>query len=91
MAEDMTKTIRDAVEANRVVLGKEDAVNKLKLGKLDAIVVAANCPENVRTEIEHNAKVSGTKVLVFDGKSSDLGALCRKPFTVIVAGITKSK
>lgn len=91
MTEDITKTIKDAVESNRVVLGKEDATNKLKLGKLDAIVVASNCPENFRNEIAHSAKVVGTKVLEYNGKSSDLGALCRKPFTVVVAGITKSK
>lgn len=91
MAEDVTRMVRDAVESNRIVLGTESAANKLKLGKLEAVVVASNCPENVRNDLEHNAKVSGTKVLSFDGKSSDLGALCRKPFTVIVAGITKSK
>jgi ribosomal protein L30E len=41
-------------------------------------------PEKIRKEIEHNAKIAGIKVEIFDKSSKELGVLCGKPYPVSV-------
>ena len=61
------------------------ALSKLgnaKLGKAKLFIVAANCPTNVREDIEYYGKFSGIPVIFYNGTSIDLGAACGKPFMV---------
>ncbi len=79
---DIDKAISTAVKTGKVVLGAESAVKNAQTGKAKVIVVSANCPSEIRSDIEYYAGLSGVKVMVYDGTSIDLGMTCKKPFTV---------
>jgi ribosomal protein L30E len=36
----------------------------------------------MKKEIEHNAKLSKTKIEVFEGTSKELGVICKKQFPI---------
>ncbi len=76
------KELRDALKENKVVIGSKATTKHLKLGNVKIIVLANNCPENTRNDIEHYAKSSGTEVKNFDGTAKQLGVFCGKPFAV---------
>ena len=81
MAE-LAKAIGMAVRTGKVLLGSKSAVKAAKLGKAKLIIVAENCPEDVRKDIDYYARLSGIPVLEFKGSSYDLGLVCGKPFMV---------
>jgi len=79
---DVDKAIGTAVKTGKVVLGANNAIKNAQAGKAKLIVVSANCPAEVRGDIEYYGKLSGVNVVVYNGTSIDLGMACKKPFMV---------
>lgn len=79
---DVDKAIGTAVKTGKVVFGAESAVKNAQTGKARLIVISANCPAEVRGDVEYYSKLSGVNVVVYKGTSIDLGMACKKPFVV---------
>ena len=46
------------------------------------MIIAENCPDDIREDVEHYSKLSDIPVYNYEGTSVDLGSVCGKPFTV---------
>jgi len=79
---DVDKAINTAVKTGKVILGAESAIKNAQTGKAKLIVISANCPAEIRNDIEYYSGLSGLNVLVYKGTSIDLGMACKKPFVV---------
>jgi large subunit ribosomal protein L30e len=84
---DIDKAIAAAVKTGKVSLGADSAIQNAKTGKAKMIVIATNCPKNVREDIEHYCKLSDVPFMIFKGSSIDLAAVCGKPFMVSALSI----
>jgi len=71
-----------AVKTGKVLFGAKSALKNAKTGKARLIIVASNCPPETRQDLEYYCKLSGIPLIVYDGTSLELGAVCGKPFTV---------
>jgi len=87
----VSKEIKDAIKSEKLIIGSRTVFKNLKSGMLESVVHASNYPDGVRKDLNHYSKVSGVKVEEFDGNSVQLGELCGKPFSILIAGIKKSK
>jgi large subunit ribosomal protein L30e len=76
------KELRDALKENKVIIGSKKTIKYLKLGNVKLIILANNCPENIKKDIEHYAKLSEVKIENFDGTAKQLGIFCGKPFAI---------
>ena len=79
---DIDRGIRVAVDTGTVTLGSDKSVQALKLGKGKLVIIANNCPEEVREDVMYYSKLSEVPVYTYEGSSVDLGSVCGKPFTV---------
>ncbi|MBI3587922.1 50S ribosomal protein L30e [Candidatus Micrarchaeota archaeon] len=79
---DVSRSIRLAVDSGRVVLGSQKAVTLVKSGGCKLLVLSQNAPADLSRDITHYAKMSGIPLIVYEGTSIELGAVCGKPFTV---------
>lgn len=79
---DVDRGIRVAVDTGTVTLGSDKSVQTLKLGKGKLVIIAENCPEEIREDVMYYSKLSDIPVYTYDGSSVDLGSVCGKPFTV---------
>lgn len=84
---DVEKVVRNAIESKKAIIGSDRALGALKQGELSAIVVASNCPKDVEAKIAHYAAITKSEVHKFPGTSTELGAICRKPFSVLLLGV----
>jgi large subunit ribosomal protein L30e len=84
---DISKAIATAVRTGKVLFGVNNATKSAKTGKAKLFILAANCPTNIREDIEYYCNFSGLPVISHSGTSIDLGAACGKPFTVSVITI----
>lgn len=87
---DVNKTIFAAVKTGKVALGSEQAIEAVRTGKAKLIIIASNCPSDVREKIEHYAKLSRIPTYIYSSSSLDLGITCRKPFTVTAMAIREA-
>ncbi len=81
------RELLNALKTGRIVLGTRKTLKLLKLGRVKAVVVAANARPDVKQEILYYAKLGGIPVYIYPGTSVELGAACGKPFTVMSLGI----
>lgn len=86
---DIAKIIKNAIDANKVTIGTDITLKQLNLGKIDTVILSANCPENTKRDIENSARHSSAKVYAFEGTSNDLGAIARRPHGIATLGIRK--
>ena len=81
--------LKTKLQDGKVVLGTENVVKRLRLGTVQKVFLARNCPSSVKQDILHYAKLSKIPVeeLWFDNE--ELGVFCKKSFFVSVLGIVK--
>jgi large subunit ribosomal protein L30e len=78
------RAIRDAVDTGEVMMGERETLRGLKNGECKLVIVASNCPPNIREDVEYLARISNTPVFEYKGSSVELGAVCGRPHVVAV-------
>lgn len=81
--------IKTALNEKKLVMGRNDVVRMLKMGSIESVFIADNCPPNLLQELEYYTKVSAVGLHKFKENSIMLGQLCGKPFNITVLGIKK--
>jgi large subunit ribosomal protein L30e len=84
---DLSNDIRLAVDSGKTVFGIKEATDSILTSTAKAVVVASSNKKDRINDIIHMAKISGVKVVVFEGNPMNLGVVCGKPFSVSVAAI----
>src|SRR3989304_8079786 len=79
---DVDKAIAAAVKTGKVSFGTNAAVQSAKNGKAKMIVLASNCPKDIKEDIEYYSKLSNIPILAYKGASMDLAEVCNKPFII---------
>jgi large subunit ribosomal protein L30e len=79
---DVDKAIATAVKTGKVSFGANSAIQSAKAGRAKLIILAANCPEAIREDLEYYCQLSNLSLITYKGSSLDLATLCSKPFTV---------
>jgi large subunit ribosomal protein L30e len=75
---DLDKSLRSVMRTGKVLVGTKQAIKASKRGVAKLVIVASNCPDEVKKEITD----SKVPVYEFPGLSVDLGPICGKPFIV---------
>ncbi len=80
--------LKKNIQEGNVIIGKDRVLKALKGGeKLSSVLLATNCPADVKADIEHYGKLVGVDVTVAEQDNEELGILCKKAFFVAVLGI----
>jgi ribosomal protein L30E len=81
--------IRKNLKSNKLIIGTEETVKALKLGRMAKVYLASNCNPAVRKDIEHYAKLGSTELVILDIPNDELGVACRKTFSISVLSMLK--
>lgn len=73
--------------ANKLILGTEETIKKLRAGKISKIFLASNCDETVRADIERACTLGNVPCSVLSQSNDEIGVLCKKPFAISVVGV----
>lgn len=87
---DVNRSINIAVKTGKVLFGRSNAVKTARIGKARLIIISANCPRDLREDLEYYCKLSTLPIFVYSGTSIDLGITCGKPFMVSALTIRDS-
>ncbi|MFQ6057177.1 MAG: 50S ribosomal protein L30e [Methanosarcinales archaeon] len=79
--------LKDALTKNNVIIGSKRTIKYLKTKNVKLVMIASNCPENIKNDINHYSKISKIKVEKFDGTAKQLGIFCGKPFPIATLAI----
>ena len=87
---DVDKAIATVVKTGKVSFGTNSALQNAKTGKAKMIVLAANCPKDIKEQVEYYGKISKVPVLMYKGASMDLAAVCNKLFIISALSIRET-
>jgi large subunit ribosomal protein L30e len=87
---DVDKAIATAVKTGKVSFGANTALQNAKTGKAKMIILAANCPKNIKEQVEYYGKLSKVPVMTYEGTSIDLAAVCNKLFIISALSIRET-
>ncbi len=80
---DLNRALKIAIRTGKVIIGSNRSIGAVNSGKAKLVIVAFNCPKQVRDAIEK------TDVLTFEYPESsvDLGSACGKPFSIAALAV----
>jgi len=81
--------IKKMLKAGSLIMGTERTMKSLKLGKLQKVLLSANCPQKVERDISYYAGLSGIELHKLDYHNDELGVICKKPFSISVLAVVK--
>ena len=81
------KELKIKVLDGKVILGRERVIKSLQSDKLSKILMASNCPDKIKEDIVHYAKLADVVVVNLEQDNEELGIVCKKNFFVSVIGI----
>jgi large subunit ribosomal protein L30e len=79
---DVNKAISTAAKTGKIQLGANSALKSARTKKAKLVIVASNCLQSIREDIEYYCGLANIPVSIYKGSSLDLGAVCGKPFEV---------
>lgn len=87
---DVNKALMSVVKTGKVSFGTNSALQSAKTGKAKMIVLASNCPKDIKEQIEHYCKISKVPVMTYKGTSIDLATVCNKLFIISALSIRET-
>ncbi len=87
---DVDKAIATAVKTGKVSFGANAALQNAKTGKAKMIILAANCPKDIKEQVEYYGKISKVPVITYKGASMDLAMVCNKLFIISALSIRET-
>ena len=87
---DVDKAIATAVKTGKVSFGVNAATQNAKTGKAKMIILASNCPQDIKDDVEYYCKLSKVPVMTYKGASMDLAEVCNKPFIISALSIRET-
>ncbi|HEX68725.1 MAG TPA: 50S ribosomal protein L30e, partial [Candidatus Bathyarchaeota archaeon] len=62
---DIDKAIATAVKTGKVAFGTKSAIHNAKTGRAKLLILASNCPSNVRSDLEYYCKLSNVPIITY--------------------------
>ncbi|MBN2420697.1 ribosomal L7Ae/L30e/S12e/Gadd45 family protein [Candidatus Woesearchaeota archaeon] len=81
--------LKKLIGNKKLIVGTDRTLKELKKGNIKSIFVASNCPENLKSEIETNARMEKSEISVLEINNEELGVVVKKPFAVSVVSLLK--
>lgn len=80
----MIENLQKALKEGKLIFGTKESLKAIKTGKAKEVFLAKNVKTEVKEEVEKYAKIEGLKVNILEKDNVELGALCKKPFSISV-------
>ncbi|MEE8358187.1 MAG: 50S ribosomal protein L30e [Candidatus Hydrothermarchaeales archaeon] len=81
------RAIRTVVDTGEVILGAKESIASVMDKKARLVLVAENCPKDLKDDLDHYANISNIYVYNFPRSSMEMGAVCGKPYVISMLSI----
>ncbi len=85
---DVNRALRSASQTGKITLGLNESLKDILSKKAKLVVVAANAPEAAVSQVQAAAEATKVPIYTYEGKNTELGPACGKPYSVAVLTVT---
>lgn len=81
------REIQKLDEENKLIIGTEETLKKLKQGKVSKVYLSSNVDKETEESIDYYCKVFNVEVQKLTQNNEEIGVMCRKPFNISVLSV----
>lgn len=85
---DVNRALRNATQTGTVSLGLNESLRHILDKKAKLVVLASNAPEAMVAQVQAAIEKAKVPVYQYQGKNTELGPACGKPYSVAVLAVT---
>ncbi len=74
----LERELKVALRTGKIVIGSKEVLKLIGVGKGKLVIIASNCPELIKEQIEYYTKLSGIPVYYAPYTSRELGEMCQR-------------
>ncbi len=78
----LDRELKVALKTGNVIFGSKEVLKLISLGKGKLVIVASNCPELVREQIEYYARLSNIPVYHASHTNMEIGEICQRRHSI---------
>lgn len=83
--------LRKLIANKALVIGADRTIKELKKGSLSKVILASNCAEDIKETMKQYCKLSKIPCEELKDIDTEVGVVCRKQYSISVAGVLKTK
>ena len=83
--------LRKLIASNSLVIGSDRTLKELKNGSLSRVFLASNCADGMKETVRRYCRLSNVPCEELKEDDSEIGVICKKQFSISVAGVLKAK
>jgi len=76
--------LKEAIKKGKIIVGTDSTLKALKNSEAKEVFLSVNCPDDLKNQIKRYCEISGAKLNELDQTNEELGATCKKPFSINV-------
>ena len=81
--------IRKHLATKKLVIGTDETLKNIRKGLITKVYLASNCPAELVKDLNRYSKISGFEIFETKVPNDELGAVCKKPFHIVLLGVMK--
>lgn len=81
--------IRKLLKGKKLTIGTEKTLKLLRLGKLEKIFLASNCPPKIIDNLNYYKNIKDFKIVKLNYPNDEVGTMCKKPFPISILSLSK--
>jgi len=74
----LERELKVALRTGKIVMGSKEVLKHVGVGKGKLVIIASNCPELIKEQIEYYAKLSRIPIYHAPYTSKELGEMCQR-------------
>jgi len=76
--------LKKALKTEKINFGTNSTLKNLKKGKVKVVMIASNCSEKTKKDLEYYTKISKAKLIDLKKPSDEVALICKKNYSITV-------
>ncbi len=76
------ENLKSLVKEKKIIVGSDETIKAIRNGTAKEVFISSNCSEELKERLIKYCKLSKCEINILKDDSKELGAICKKPFSI---------
>ena len=86
---DANEEVKKLIATPKAIVGTQKTLKQMRAGKVSKVYLAKNVKESTKQDIDAYSKISKVEIVSLELSNTELGTICKKPYSISVLGESK--
>jgi|TARA_Y100000034_G_scaffold81623_1_gene97848 large subunit ribosomal protein L30e len=76
------ENLKNLVKEKKIKVGSDETIKSVRNGTAKEVFISSNCQKELKEKLVKYGKIAKCEINILKEDSKDLGAICKKPFSI---------